>query len=250
MTKAPEAAMRTLLQDISYGYRMLSNNRGFAITAILSLALGIGANTTIFSVINATLLNRLPYKDPARIMVLWNVPTNRPDNRNSATAQQYLAWKNNNTFAGIGGLYGRPANLGGDRNNPAESIQRSQFTYSMWDVLGVKPSLGRVFTQDEDQDGKPADVAVLSYRFWQRRFAGSPSVLGQKVMIDGEETEIIGVMPEGFDFYSNETDFFSPMGFSPQQLNSSASFLIVAGRLNDGMTRVQAQAQMDTIAAG
>src|SRR6516165_3853665 len=191
--------MRTLLQDISYGRRMLSNNRGFAIAAILSLALGIGANTTIFSVINGTLLNRLPYKDPDRLMILWNVPLNRPDFRGSATAQQYLAWKNNTkTFASIGGLYGRPANLGGDRNNPAESIERSQFTASMWDVLGVKPLIGRVFTPEEDQDGKPAPVAVLSYRFWQRRFGGSNAVLGQKVVIDGDPTEIIGVMPENF----------------------------------------------------
>jgi putative ABC transport system permease protein len=183
-------------------------------------------------------------------MVLWNVPTNRPENRDAATAQQYLAWKrNSNAFAAIGGLYGRPANLGGDRNNPAESIQRAQFTASMWDVFGVKPALGRVFTEEEDQDTNPAHVAVLSYRFWQRRFGGSPSALGQKVIIDGDETEIIGVMPEGFDFYSDETDFFSPMGFSTQQLNSVASFLLVAGRLKDGMSRAQSQAEMDAIAA-
>jgi putative ABC transport system permease protein len=227
---------------------MLSNNRGFAIAAILSLALGIGANTTIFSVINGTLLNRLPYKDPARLMILWNVPLNRPDFRGSATAQQYLAWKNNTkTFASMGGLYGRPANLGGDRSNPAESIERSQFTASMWDVLGVKPLIGRVFTPEEDQDGKPAPVAVLSYRFWQRRFGGSNAVLGQKVVIDGDPTEIIGVMPENFTFFEN-TDFWSPMGFLPQQLTSVASFLIVGGRLNDGVSGAQAQAEMDTIA--
>src|SRR6185369_6228314 len=114
-----------------------------------------------------------------RIMVLWNIPTNQPENRNNATAQQYLAWKKNtNTFATIGGVYDRPANLGGDRNNPAESIQRFQFTASMWDVLGVKPVIGRVFTEEEDQDTKGADVAVWSYGFGQRGFAGSPSVLG------------------------------------------------------------------------
>jgi len=97
--------MTTLFQDILYCCRMLFTNRGFAITAILSLALGIGANTTIFSVINGTLLNSLPYNDPARLMVLWNVPTNQPEARNNATAQQYLAWKNGSkTFASIGGL--------------------------------------------------------------------------------------------------------------------------------------------------
>jgi putative ABC transport system permease protein len=243
--------MTTLFQDIAYGWRMLLNKRGFAIAAILSLALGIGANTTIFSVINGTLLNSLPFADSDRIMVLWTVLTTQPDSRMSATAQQYLAWKDgSDTFATIGGWYGRPANMGGDRNNPAESVLRSQFTASMWDVLGVKPALGRVFTQEEDQDGKPAPVAVLSHRLWQRRFGGSASVLGQTVNIDGEETTIIGVMPEDFDFFTDETGFWSPMGFSPQQLNSVASFLVVAGRLHDGVTRTQAQGEMDSIASG
>jgi hypothetical protein len=120
----------------------------------------------------------------------------------------------------------------------------------MWDVLGVKPALGRVFTPEEDQDGNGAKVAILNHRFWQRRFGGSASVLGQTMMVDGDETTIIGVMPQDFEFFSDETAFWTPMGFSPQQLNSAASFLIVAGRLNDGLGRAQAQAEMDAIAAG
>jgi len=243
--------MTSLFQDISYGYRMLLNKRGFAIAAILSLALGIGANTTIFSVINATLLNTLPYEDSSRIMVLWTVPINEPEQRNSVTAQQYLAWKNGSkTFSAIGGWYGRPGNLGGDRNTPAESVLRSQFTYSMWDALGAKPALGRVFTEEEDQDDNAAKVAILSHELWQRRFGGSPSALGQTLMLDGDELTIIGVMPEDFDFFTNETGLWTPMGFSPQQLNSVASFLVVAGRLRDGVTRQQAQAELDTIATG
>jgi putative ABC transport system permease protein len=243
--------MTTLLQDISYGCRMLLKKPGFAIAAVLSVALGIGANTTIFSVINGTILRALSYSDPHQLMILWNVPTNQREARQSATAQQYLAWKNGSkSFASIGGYYGRPANLGGDQGTPAEAVQRSQFTYSMWDLLGVKPVIGRVFTREEDQDGKPADVAILSHRLWQRRFGGSPSVLGQTVMIDGATTTIIGVMPPDFDFFSDETGFWSPMGFSPQQLNSIASFLLVAGRLKEGATSTQAQAEMDSIAAG
>jgi len=244
--------MATLWQDITYGFRMLLKKPGFTVAAILSLALGIGANTTIFSIINGTLLSTLPFQNPDRVMILWSVPTNNPSNRNSATAAQYLAWKNGSkSFASIGGYYGRTVNLNGEQKTVlAESSQMAQLTYSMWDVLGVKPLLGRVFTKDEDQDGNPAKVAVLSYRFWQRRFAGSTSALGQTFSVDNAQITVIGVMPEGFDFASNQTSYWAPMGFLPQQLNSAASFLLVAGRLKDGVRLEQARSEMDSIAAG
>ena len=106
-----------------------------------------------------------------------------------------------------------------------------RFTASMWDVLGVRPIRGRVFTAEEDRNGSPAPVAVLSYNFWQRRFVGDPQILGRTLRLDGVETDIIGVMPEGFDFASTDTDIWIPAGFSPQQLSSAASFLMVTGRL-------------------
>src|SRR5436190_4203007 len=244
--------MATLWQDITYGFRMLLKKPGFTIAAILSLALGIGANTTIFSIINGTLLSTLPFQDPGRVMILWSVPTNNPNNRNSVTAANYLAWKDGSkSFSSIGGYYGRTVNLNGEQNGVlAESIQMAQITYSLWDVLGVKPLMGRVFKQDEDQSVNPAKVAVLSYPFWQRRFAGSTSVLGQTLSVDNAQITVIGVMPEGFDFASNQTAYWTPMGFSPQQLNSAASFLLVAGRLKDGVRIEQARAEMDSIAAG
>lgn len=244
--------MTTLWQDITYGFRMLVKKPGFTVAAILSLALGIGANTTIFSIINGTLLSALPYQDPDRVMILWSVPTNEPNNRSSVTAAQYLAWKDTSkAFSSIGGYYGRVVNLNGEKSGAlAESIQMAQITSSMWDVLGVKPLIGRVFTPDEDQHGNPAKVAVLSYPFWQSRFDGAASAVGQTVRVDNEQITVIGVMPKDFDFANNDTAYWAPMGFTPQQLNSAASFVLVAGRLKDGVRIEQARTEMDSIAAG
>ena len=240
-------------QDLLYGFRMLLKKPGFAVVAALSLGLGIGANATIFSIINATLLSDLPYPDANRLMVLWTVPLNRPGIfRGNVTAGNYLAWKERNqSFQAIGGLYGFPSNLGAERDgSPAERLDGEHFSASMWDVLGVQPWKGRVFTKDEDQDGNPAPVMILSYPFWQRRFAGDPDILGRKVLLDNQETTIIGVMPKGFDYANSTTDFWAPLGITPQQMSSTASFLLVAGRLKPGVSMQAAQAEMDSIAHG
>jgi predicted permease len=244
--------LNTIWQDILYGFRMLLKKPGFTIVAALSLGLGIGANATIFSIINATLLSDLPYPDANRLMVLWTAPLNRPGIRNNVTAKNYLAWKERSqSFQSMGGLYGFPSNLGAERDgSPAERLDGEHFSASMWDVLGVQPWKGRVFTKEEDQDGNPAPVMILSYPFWQRRFAGDPDVLGRKVLLDNQETTIIGVMPKGFDYANNTTDFWAPLGITPQQMSSTASFLLVAGRLKPGVSMQQAQAEMDSIAHG
>jgi len=244
--------LSTLWQDLIYGFRMLLKKPGFTIIAALSLGLGIGANATIFSIINATLLSDLPYPDANRLMVLWTAPLNRPGIRSSVTGGNYLAWRDRNqSFQSIGGLYGFPSNLGAERDgSPAERLDGEHFTASMWDVLGVKPLMGRLFTKDEDQNGNPAPVMILSYPFWQRRFDGDPNVLGRRVLVDNQETTIIGVMPKGFDYASSTTDFWAPIGFTPQQLTSTATFLVVAGRLKPGVSIQQAQAEMDSIAQG
>ena len=244
--------MTTLRQDLSFGFRMLFKNRGFALAAVLSLALGIGANTTIFSIINGTLLSTLPYNDPERIVILWSVPTTRPEQRNSVTVSQYRAWiSGSRSFSSVGAFYGRTVNLSGEQSGTfAESIEMAQVTSSLWDVLGVKPLIGRVFTAEEDQDGNPARVAVLSYPFWQRRFGGSNDAVGQTFTVDNEKITVIGVMPKDFDFASNQTAYWGPMGFLPQQVTSAASFLLVPGRLKDGVSLEQARSEMNAVAAG
>src|SRR5882672_8011623 len=127
--------MSTLWQDILYGFRMLLQKPGFTAIAALSLALGIGANATIFSIINATLLSDLPYPEASRLAVLWTAPLNRPGIRNNVTARNYLAWKDRSqSFQSMGGLYGFPSNLGAERDgSPAERLDGEHFSYSMWD---------------------------------------------------------------------------------------------------------------------
>jgi predicted permease len=244
--------LRTVWQDLLYGFRMLLKKPAFTIVAALSLGLGIGANATIFSIINATLLSDLAYPQPDRLVVLWTAPVNRPGIRNYVTGGNYLAWKDRSqSFEAVGGMFEFPSNLGAERDgSPAERLSGEHFTYSMFDVLGVKPIKGRIFTRDEDQNGNPAPVMVLSYPFWQRRFAGDPNILGRRVLLDNVETTIIGVMPEHFDYADTGTDFWSPAGFTPQQLTSSATFILVAGRLKPGVSMQQAQSEMDSVAHG
>jgi len=244
--------MTTFRQDILFGARMLMARPGFTIAAVLSLALGIGANTTIFSLINSSLLANLPYHEPDRLVALWTSFVDRPAVRNSSTGANYLAWKEQaRSFEAVGANFGFTMNLGTSEDGaPAERVEGMRFTASMWDVVGVRPIRGRVFTPEEDRNGSPAPVAVLSYSFWQRRFAGDPQIIGKTLRLDGVETDVIGVMPQGFDFASIDTDLWMPAGFTPQQLSSAASFLMVTGRLRPGVTIEQAQAEMTALSQG
>ena len=244
--------MTTFRQDILFGARMLMARPGFTIAAVLSLALGIGANTTIFSLINSSLLANLPYHEPDRLVALWTSFVDRPAVRNSSTGANYLAWKEQaRSFEAVGANFGFTMNLGTSEDGaPAERVEGMRFTASMWDVVGVRPIRGRVFTPEEDRNGSPAPVAVLSYSFWQRRFAGDPQIIGKTLRLDGVETDVIGVMPQGFDFASIDTDLWMPAGFTPQQLSSAASFLMVTGRLRPGVTIEHAQAEMTALSQG
>jgi predicted permease len=244
--------MTNLRQDLVFGLRMLLARPGFTIAAVLSLALGIGANTTIFSLIDSSLLADLPYREPGRLVAVWTSLVDRPAVRNSATAANYLAWKEQSrSLESVGADFGLTMNVGSAQDrSPAERVEVSRFTASMWNVLGARPILGRLFSADEDRNLAPAPVAVLSYKFWQRHFAGDPQIVGKTMRLDGVETDIIGVMPEGFDFANTETAAWIPAGFTQQQLSSAATFLFVVARLRDGVAIEQSQAEMKTLAQG
>ncbi len=150
----------------------------------------------------------------------------------------------------MGAIYGRDAAIGSGRDGvAAEQVGRQEMTPSMWDTLGVKPILGRVFVKGEDTTGAPAPVLVLSFNFWQSHFGGKQDVIGKQLEVDGEMNTVIGVMPKGFQFSSDNTAFWTPLGFLPQQLTSAASFLLVSGRLKDGVSMEQAKAEMETMGA-
>ena len=240
-----------LWQDVLYGFRILYKKPGFTLIAAVSLGLGIGANSTIFSLISGTLLQQMPYPAADQVAVIWTVPRNRPDQRNSVSGVNYRAWaQRSQLFASMGGVYEGTRTLGGEQNGaPAEQISGEQLTASMFGVFGMKPLRGRVFTAEEDRDGNPAPVVLLSYKLWQKRFNGE-DVVGKTILLDNVKTFIIGVMPEHFGLPGDDSDYWAPMGFIPQQLTSQVGFLTVVGRLKPGATVQQARQEMDSIADG
>src|SRR6266404_8886253 len=165
--------LTTLWQDILYGARMLLKKPGFTAIAALSLALGIGANTAIFGLINTVLLGPLPYRDLDRLVMLWSVPPQDPKGNDGATVPDFLAWRDRSqSFEVMGAMSGGSVDFGSEQDgNPAERIQGEEFNSELFQTLGVQPSLGRFVAPTEDEIDTPAPVIVISQRLWQRRFA-------------------------------------------------------------------------------
>src|SRR5262245_41353835 len=185
--------METLRQDLSYGFRTLFKNPGFTAVAVLSLAIGIGANSAIFGVINAVLLRPLPYQDADRLAILWQRSPGLNVAQDWFSPGQYLDVKTQNqVFEQVAVTIGASFNLTG-QGGP-EHVDGARVSASLFPLLGVKALFGRVVLPEEDQPGKPA-VVILSHGFWQRRFGGDPAVIGQKLILSGNSLEIVGVMP-------------------------------------------------------
>jgi predicted permease len=245
--------MGTLRRDLRYAGRLLVRNPGFTAVVVLSIALGIGANTLIFSVVHAVLIRSLPYRDPDRLVMVWFTPPKRSDQTNAATVGNYLALRERNrVFEYIGGFqYGLSENLrvGSDDSGVAEQVSGQRLTAALPPTLGVSPLLGRWFTDAEAQPGAAATI-VIGYRLWQRRFAGAPDVIGKTVRLDGAVTTIIGVMRDGFEFFNQEAEYWAPIRFLPSVLRSPTRFVMVAARLKPGVSFEQAQHEMNSVAAG
>jgi putative ABC transport system permease protein len=244
----------TVAQDVRYGARMLTKHKAFTGIAVVTLALGIGANTAIFSVVNELLLRPLGYRDAERIVMLWEVsPEGR--HQNTTSRANFRAWRAQNTsFAQVAAFSDQRLNLTGDGEPEELSVQFA--TPELFKVLGVDPLLGRTFLADDDRpDNTP--VAVLSYALWQRRFGGQPNVVGQAITLGGEKFSIIGVMPSGFQFHiKNRSGTGRPAELwtiLPMPLGAGANergrFLSVVGRLKDGVSTEQAGAELRTIEA-
>jgi putative ABC transport system permease protein len=243
--------MTSLWQDLLHGFQMLLKKPGLTAVAALSLALGIGANTVIFSLINGTLLRPLAFMDPDRLVVVWKTPVGHPDQRNNVNVSSYFAIRDHNSsFESVGVFNGAPANLGAEQNGaPAERINGETFSPSMFKVIGAQPRLGRIFTDDEDQVDNAAPVVIISDRLWQRHFNRDPNVVGKTLMMDLKPITVIGVMPAGFTFFSDDTDFWVPQPLSRLQVQSKSGFLVLVARLKKGVAMKQAQAEMAGIAA-
>ena len=236
----------TLWSDLRYGLRLLRHAPGFTAVAVGALALGIGANTAIFSTVDAVLLRPLPFADPDRVVMVWEDNSAASFPRNTPASGNFVDWKQRNrVFTDMAATRGASANLTAD--GPPEQVVGRATTANFFDVLGVKPAAGRAFTEDEDRTGAP--VAVISYALWQRRYAGGPGVLNREILINGLKFTITGVMPREFAFRNREMDFWIPMHFAPADLVRRGSHnLNVVARLRPGVSVAQARQDMSAIA--
>jgi len=243
--------MTSLWQDLAHGFQMLRKKPGLTAVAALSLALGIGANTVIFSLINGTLLRPLAFADPDRLVVVWKTPAGHPDQRNNVNVSSYFAIRDHsNSFESVGVFNGALANIGAEQDGaPAERINGETFSPSMFKVIGAKPRLGRIFAEDEAQIDNAAPVVIISDRFWRSHFNRDPNVVGKTLIMDKMPNTVIGVMPADFNFFSDDTDYWVPQPLSRLQVQSKTGFLVLVARLKKGVPMKQAQAEMEGIAA-
>ena len=238
-----------MFQDLQVGLRMLIKNPSFSAIAVLTLALGIGANITIFSVLNSVLLRPLPYTDSDRLVFLWSeAPRQNIKERTSAYAN-ISDWRTQNkSFEDLAVFDATSVTLTGAAE--PEQVQSVRASASLFPLLGIGPSLGRTFTADEAQ--QQARVAVISHGLWQRRFGASPSVLGQRLEIDGVASQVIGVMPEHFQFPERATQLWEPNTLFPnwEQMKAQrgTGMWRVVGRLKAQVSLPQAQVEMKSIA--
>jgi predicted permease len=240
--------MSSLWSDVRYGIRLWGRNPGFTAVAVLTLALGIGANTTMFSVVNATLFQPLPFPDAERLQTLWKGGTD-PKDLNITSLPNYRDWvAQNHVFQSLA-LFdsaGRGYNL--TSNGEPEQVSGVRVTASFFDVLGVKPMLGRTFRAEEEEPGK-ARVAVLSHGLWIRRYGADRSIIGKTIQIDSTPYTVVGVMPEGFtfQFWSRQRQLWVPAGWTAGDQDRGSNSFLCIGRLKAGVTLQTARAEMDTI---
>ena len=245
----------TLAQDVRYGLRVLIKHKAFSGVAVLTLALGIGANTAIFSVVNELLLRPLAYRDANRIVMVWEV-TPEGRHQNTTSRSNFRSWREQSTsFENLAAFTDQRLNLTGDFEPEELTIQIA--TPEFFKVLGVDPMLGRYLMTEDGEPGKPP-VTVLSYSLWQRRFGGRTDIVGQPISLNGMPVTVIGVMPAGFQFHIKQrsgtgrpAELWSilTMPRSASIAGERGRFLSVVARLKDGVSPEQAAAEMRTIAA-
>ena len=235
-----------LWRDGRYAARMLKGSPGFTAAAVVTLALSIGANTAIFSVVRAVLLEPLPFRNPERLVMVWEDASFMGFPQNTPAPANFLDWKKrNHVFADMAAMRGDLMSLTGDGD--AEEVEVKETTANLFAMLGVRPVAGRTFRPEEEQAGA-AKVVVLSEGLWIRRYGSRAEIVGQHVRMNGENYTVIGVLPQRFDF-PDRVDVWLPLALTREQWNQRAShFLEVVARLRDGVVLGGARADMAAIA--
>ena len=236
--------MDQLAQDLRFALRMLRNNPGFTLLAVLTLALGTGANTAMFSFVDAVLLRPLPFPHAERIVNVWEKP---PDGeRNAISTLNFLDWKHQNTvFTATAAQAWGSATLTG--SDVPVQLRNGRVSTSYFDIFGVKAMLGRTFAPDEDELGKQYEV-ILSHRVWESRFGADPSLIGRSIQLNGAPYTVIGVLPPGI-YDRDWQDLWTPLAFEPQDMTRDYHWMISWARLKPGVTLEEARQQMKAVAA-
>jgi putative ABC transport system permease protein len=240
--------METILQDLRFGFRMLWKSPGFTAVAVVTLALGIGANTAMFSVISSVLFHSLPFRDPSRVMVVWKTMSNGSPNAFSTPAFLEIR-QQADSMAHLGAFSNVGKNLGG--KDLPERITGGKANYDLFPVLGVQPVLGRMFSPEEDRPGAGA-VVILSHALWSTRYEARRDILGQPISLDGAPYTVIGVMPPSFHVLSDQELFWVPLQLESVNAQTSARnihWLFAFTRIPQGTSQQQVQAGLDAIAA-
>lgn len=240
--------IETLLQDVRYGARVLIRHKGFTAVAVLTLALGVGANTAIFSVVNELLLRPLPYRDAGRLVMLWEV---NPEGRrqNTTSRANFSGWRAQSTsFEGMAAFSDQRLSLIGDGDPEEVSVQLA--TPELFRVLSVEPIIGRGMMEEDSRPGAPG-VAVLSHGIWQRRFGGDPQVIGKSITLNGAPSTVVGVLPAGFQWHIRKrsgtgrpAEIWMALEMPTDGSGARGRFLSVVARLKPGASLEQAGAEM------
>src|ERR1041384_5474335 len=244
--------MQALIRDLRFGARVMLKQPGFTLLAVVTLGLGIGANTAIFSVVNGVLLRPLPYPEPERLVALWGTkpPAGRePNTRNEVALGNFLDWRAQQSVCDeIGALTYASLNLTG--TGEPERLQGAVVTTNLFQLLGVQPMAGRPFLQEEEDPASQRAV-IISDGLWQRRFGSDTSLVGKMLTLNGNQHVVVGIMPPGFDLQfpiSREIDLWTPMRINAPEANRQSHYLYVLGRLKRDVTPEQAKESMTVLA--
>src|SRR5688572_16431347 len=236
--------MRTLCQDMAYGLRMLRKRPGFTAIAALLLALGVGINTIIFSIVNAVLLRQLPVREPERIIRLNETSPQQGLSEAPVSLPDYLDWRERNRVFEEIAVYREGAfTLSGD--GPSERLAGASVSTSLIPLLGVQPIRGRNFEPAEARPGA-AGVAILGYGVWQRRFGGDADLVGRSIRVNGQNRTVVGIMPADFKF-PTRTELWVPLELDVSKATRRDRFLTCIARLKPEVTIAQARGEMETI---
>lgn len=234
--------LETLGKDLRYGVRMLFKSPGFALVAVLTLALGIGANTAIFSVVDAMLLRPLPYPEPDRLVRIWESSLKLHSPRNVVNPRNFLDWRDqSHSFEAMAAVVDHMTNL--NVNGHPMAVQSLTVSPEFFSILHVPPFLGRALVPEDGMRGRN-QVVVLSYQFWRRQFGASPSVLGEDIEVDGLRCPVVGVMPQTFSFPNSRAELWLPAALDREDESEGGRFMSVVARLKPGVTLDQAQQDM------